>query len=334
VTDSASKINRRPLVSVIIPYYQRKHGVLAKCVKSILAQEGPFDLRVVITDDSSPVPAEEDLSKESCLDPRVHIVRQANAGAGAARNKCLDNVCPESDYIALMDSDDEWMESFLACAIQALEKGYDLFFSDSKRYSEEASRFNWENDPRLNLQPKDHLLIDADSNLYEYQGNFFDYAVRRSNIMGPSAMVYRRSIAPDLRFSDKLRNGQDRLFKLHLCCAVNKVAFSTRILSTEGEGVNIFDSASWGTRDSLLRASSYIDLAKAICGEVPLSAQQRLYVESQLGAARKEFVGGVIHLLRRRKPFDWKLVFRTLRRDPRSMLELFNISGKFVFGAR
>ena len=322
MNDSVVKTYGRPLVSVIIPYFQRNRGVLAACVKSILVQKGDFDLSVVITDDSSPISAEEDLAQQGGLDPRIKIVRQANAGAGAARNKSLDSVCVESDYIALMDSDDQWMEGFLDHAVKALERGYDLFFSDSKRYSEKASRFNWEEDQRLNLQPKNHILIDDDESLYEYQGDFFDYAVRRSNIMGPSALVYRRKIAPNLRFSDKLRNGQDRLFKLHLCRAVNKVAFTPKILSAEGEGVNIFDSAYWGTRDALLRSSSYIDLAKSILAEVPLNVEQKTFVMGQLESARNEFVGGIIHLLRRRKPFDWRLALRTLRRDPRSILAL------------
>lgn len=324
----------RARVAVVIPYYQRTQGLLAGCVKSILAQEGPFELQVVIVDDGSPLPAEEDLRVVGCMDPRVRIIRQPNAGAGAARNKALDSVSPDADYVALMDSDDQWVDAYLATAVEALNKGCDLFFSDSRRFSKEATRFNWEDDPRLNLRAEDHVLIDADKVLYQYRGDFFDYAVRRSSIMSSSAMIYRRSVAPDLRFNEQLRNGQDRLFKLHLSRLVGRVAFSPRVLCIEGEGVNIFDSASWGTPQALLLSSSYIDLAKAVCAEVPLSELQRQYVEGQLQAARQSFVANVFNLMKRRVRFDWGLVARTLRKDPATIFTIFTLIRNVALGSR
>ena len=327
-------LDRRARVAVVIPYYQRTQGVLAGCVKSVLAQEGPFELEVVIVDDGSPLPAEDDLRVAACMDPRVRIVRQPNAGAGAARNKALDSVSPDADYIALMDSDDQWEDSYLAVAVQALNEGCDLFFSDSRRFSQKATRFNWEDDPTLNLRAEDHILIDADQALYQYDGDFFDYAVRRSSIMSSSAMIYRRSFAPDLRFNEQLRNGQDRLFKLHLSRLVGSVAFSPRALCIEGEGVNIFDSASWGTPKALALSSSYIDLAKAVCAELPLNEPQRKYVEGQLQAARETFVANLANLLRRRVGFDWGLVARTLRKDPAAILKVFTLMGRAAFGRR
>lgn len=324
-------LDRRARVAVVIPYYQRAQGVLAGCVKSILAQEGPFELDVVIVDDGSPLPAEEDLRVAGCMDPRVRIVRQPNAGAGAARNKALDSVSPDADYIALMDSDDQWVDSYLATAVEALNEGCDLFFSDSRRFSQEATRFNWEDDPLLNLRAEDHVLIDAEKALYQYRGDFFDYAVRRSSIMSSSAMIYRRSIAPNLRFNEKLRNGQDRLFKLHLSRLVGRVAFSLQVLCIEGEGVNIFDSASWGTPKALLLSSSYINLAKAVRAELHLNKNQRRFVEVQLKLARESFVASFIHLLMRRVEFDWGLVRRTFLCDPKIVLTLIASPVKFLF---
>lgn len=321
----------RARVAVVIPYYQRTQGLLAGCVKSILAQEGPFELKVVIVDDGSPLPAEEDLRVAGCMDPRVRIIRQPNAGAGAARNKALDSVSPDADYVALMDSDDQWVDAYLATAVEALNKGCDLFFSDSRRFSQEATRFNWEDDPFLNLRAEDHVLIDADKVLYQYSGDFFDYAVRRSSIMSSSAMIYRRSIAPDLRFNEQLRNGQDRLFKLHLSRLVGSVAFSPRVLCIEGEGVNIFDSASWGTPKALLLSSSYIDLAKAVLAELRLNESQREFVEMQLKCARKSFVAGFVHLLMRRVEVDWRHVCRSFVRDPKMVFTLVAMPLSLIF---
>lgn len=290
-------INRQPLVSVVIPYYQREKGVLSQCVRSILAQEGSFGLEVVIVDDGSPIPAEDDLD-ELRLDPRVRIVHQENAGASAARNKALDNVHRDADYIALIDSDDAWERGFVSAAVEALELGYDLFFCDTIRFSRDKSRFNWEVDSKLNLYPVDHLLIDEEDSVYEYKGDFFDYVVRRSSILSSSALVFRRSIAEKLRFNQELHSGEDRLFKLHLCKAVKKVAFSGKILCTEGRGVNIFDSVSWGTERSILLNADYIKMSKLVLGGLSLDVSQRRYVEKQLSMARMDFVYSVFGSVR------------------------------------
>lgn len=316
MNSDATSFERKPLISVVIPYYQRDRGVLGRCIRSILSQNGNFDLRVVITDDGSPLAALEELSLDGCTDPRVRVLLQENSGAGSARNKALDNIDPETEYIALMDSDDEWLDGYLACAVNALERGNDLFFSDSRRFSQEKSRFRWEKTEALNLKGDAHLLLDPEESLYQYKGDFFDYMVRRSSIVSSSAMVFRKEKASDLRFNPHLRNGQDRLFKLQLSCRVDKVVFSTRVLCSEGEGINIFDSAHWGSVNALRLSASYIDLAKVILAEIELNDEQKAYVSSQLADARLEFVAGVLHLLRRRKSFDFRQVATVIARDP------------------
>ena len=96
--------------------------------------------------------------------------------------------------------------------------------------------------------------------------------------------------------------------------------------------MNIFDSASWGTPKALALSSSYIDLAKAVCAELPLNEQQRKYVEGQLQAARETFVANLANLLRRRVGFDWRLVAKTLRKDPAAILTVFTLIGRAAFG--
>lgn len=308
-------------MSVVIPYYQREKGVLAQCVRSILAQEGSFGLEVVITDDGSPIPAEDDLD-ELRLDPRVRIVHQENAGASAARNKALDNVHRDADYIALIDSDDWWEEGFVSAAVETLELGYDLFFCDTSRFSRDTSRFNWEGDSKLNLYPIDHVLIDAGNSVYEYKGDFFDYVVKRSSILSSSALVFRRSIAMDLRFNQELHSGEDRLFKLHLCKAVKRVAFSGKVLCIEGRGVNIFDSVSWGTERSILLNADYIKMSRLILGGLPLDVSQMRYVERQLSMARRDFVYSVFSALKNGRPFSWKGVAKVFMGDPQSLVSI------------
>jgi succinoglycan biosynthesis protein ExoW len=308
-----------PLVATIIPYFQRTPGLLSACVASILSQSGGHRRHVVIADDESPIPAEDELAAEVLRDSRVTVVKQKNAGPGAARNTALDHVPADTTYVALMDSDDAWRDGFLDCAMPVLEQGYDIFFADSRRYHQKESRFRWNANPALNLAGDGHHRLDAGAQVFGFEGDFFDLVLRRSNILGPSTTIYRLSLYPELRFSRRLFNGQDRLFKLHLTQRVRKAAFTTQEFGIEGEGINIFDSAAWGRRKSLNLLSSYIQLPKTILAEVDLQPAHRLFVKTQLSQSRHSFVASMVHLLAHGEKLPTELVLKTFKADPASV---------------
>jgi succinoglycan biosynthesis protein ExoW len=308
----------QPIVAVIIPYFQRKPGLLTTCVKSVLEQSGGHDCRVVIGDDESPISADDELPPEIRRDSRVVVARQMNAGPGAARNLALAHLPENTRFVALMDSDDAWHDGFLDAAIPTLEQGYDLFFADSRRYYQAESRFRWNVNPALNLSGTGHLPLDPGPDVFEFRGDLFDYVLRRSNILGPSTTIYRLEVHPELRFSRRLFNGQDRLFKLHLTQRVRKAAFTTREFGIEGEGINIFDSAGWGSRKSLTLLSSYIELPKTILAEMRLSPEHQRFVRKQLSQSRHAFVASMVHLLAHGEKLPLDLVRRTFRADPAS----------------
>ena len=306
-----------PKSAVVIPYFQRAKGLLRDCVQSILNQEGVTDFRIIVVDDESPVPAGEELAEILLTSGgQVQIVHQANAGPGAARNTGLDHVPAGTKFVAFLDSDDQWTGPFLSDAVSALEQGYDLFFGNSARAGQPETRFDWWTAKGLNLQAEDHRLIDAEREIYEYQGDFFDLLVRRTSIIGTTTLAYRFDRFPNIRFDPSIFNGQDRLFKLTLGQDAQRVAFSPKVYAYEGEGVNIFDKSQWGSEGSLRFLSSYIRLAKTILAQIRLNPEQRRFVQEQLSESRRSFAASILHLLRRRRPVDWPRVRATLREDP------------------
>lgn len=321
--ETMQDMKQAELVTVVIPYYQRDAGLLRKCVSSILAQRGVDNLHVIVVDDTSPLPATEELQGIWKVDPRVTVILQENAGPGAARNRGLDNLPDGTCYVAFMDSDDWWETDFLRSALMALDKGEDVFFANSARVGFEDSRFDWEAHKKLNLDVSQHELIDNELELYRFEGDFFEYALVRSNIISTSALVYRLDCCASLRFSSQLFNGQDRLFKLQLCQFTNKVTFSPRILVQEGTGVNIFDSAGWGTAKSLVLLSNYIKLSKCILREVSLNPAQRRVIQSQLSESRYSLLASIVHLLKSRTPFNWAPVWAAIETDPALLLYSF-----------
>lgn len=306
-----------PVIAIIIPYFQRKPGLLAQCVRSILDQADAPPYQIIVVDDGSPVAAEADLAE---LMPeagtRLRIIRQQNAGPGAARNRGLDEVPPGTRYVAFLDSDDAWHGPFLADAVHALELGYDLFFGNSTRTGKQGTRFEWDHRPEFNIRAAEHPVIDEARDIQEYKGDFFDLLVRRSSIVSTTTLAYRYERFPAIRFDARIYNGQDRLFKLTLGQDLQKVAFSARPYAHEGEGINIFDKSQWGSPDSLRFLASYIKLAKCILADIRLNDDQRRFVARQLVDSRRSFVASILHLLGKRAPIDWRRIGATFREDP------------------
>ncbi|TDY03760.1 succinoglycan biosynthesis protein ExoW [Thiohalophilus thiocyanatoxydans] len=321
-----------PEIAVIIPFYQRETGLLTQCVRSILEQPGGVDCQIIVVDDESPIPADQELARFlPDAGDRLRIIHQPNAGPGAARNTGLDNVPPGTPYVTFLDSDDQWTGPFLSDAVAALEQGYDLFMGNSTRVGSETSRFEWDKNPVLNIHPADHKTIDPERALYEYQGDFFDLLIRRSNIIGPTTMAYRFDRFAAVRFDPTIYNGQDRLFKLTLGQDFQRVAFSPKLYAYEGEGINIFDKSQWGTAGSIRLLSSYIRLSRRILATIRLNPEQRAYVRHQLADSRRSFALSIPHLLKKGVSIDWRRVMATFREDPLcAMLFLPNLARGFL----
>ena len=101
-------------VSAIIPLHN-KAATVARTLSSILAQKRE-DLEVVVVDDGSTDNSVEEVLK--IADKRIRLVRQENAGPGAARNAGASQA--ESPLLAFLDADDEWADQFLERALSAL----------------------------------------------------------------------------------------------------------------------------------------------------------------------------------------------------------------------
>jgi glycosyltransferase involved in cell wall biosynthesis len=97
-----------PLISVVIPYYNRRHHIDA-CVASVLGQSvAPAE--VIVVDDGSRAEERRHLDRFGAPVRVVDLGR--NQGVSAARNAGL--AAARSDWIAFQDSDDVWEPDKLA----------------------------------------------------------------------------------------------------------------------------------------------------------------------------------------------------------------------------
>ena len=89
-------------VSVILPVYNVS-DYLRQCMDSIVGQTLK-DIEIICVDDGSTDDSLAILKEYEAKDQRVKVIQQANAGAGAARNKGLEIATGE--YLSFLDSDD------------------------------------------------------------------------------------------------------------------------------------------------------------------------------------------------------------------------------------
>ena len=105
-----------PRLSIVIPVFNRAHCI-QRALLSVREQEvGDFEL--IIGDDASTDGTWEVVRREF---PSARLARlEVNSGAAAARNAALRIATGE--YIAFLDSDDEWLPGKLAAQLEYLKK--------------------------------------------------------------------------------------------------------------------------------------------------------------------------------------------------------------------
>ena len=102
-------------ISVVIPTYNRKH-TLPRAIASVLNQTlQPTE--IIMVDDGS-TDGTADWIQETY--PRINPIRQSNKGVSAARNIGIKSA--KCDWIALLDSDDEWLPDKLERQVEAFNQ--------------------------------------------------------------------------------------------------------------------------------------------------------------------------------------------------------------------
>jgi glycosyltransferase involved in cell wall biosynthesis len=118
----------KPLVSVIIPTFNREHTIL-RSVRSVLRQTYS-NLELIIVDDGSDDQTE--LLIKSLNDTRIRYIKHAmNRWGGVARN--IGCEMARADFIAFLDSDDQWLPDKLEKQVDfltQLDRSFGLVYSD------------------------------------------------------------------------------------------------------------------------------------------------------------------------------------------------------------
>jgi len=118
-------------VSVVIPAYNRAE-LLRRALASVAAQEPRPAAEVIVVDDCS-----SDGTGDVAAESGARVIRHArNRGEGAARNTGVEAASHE--WVALLDSDDEWLPHHLA-TLWPLREGHVLVAGSALRRGDDGS---------------------------------------------------------------------------------------------------------------------------------------------------------------------------------------------------
>jgi glycosyltransferase involved in cell wall biosynthesis len=136
VVNAIKAADSAPLVSVIIPAY-KVAPFIGETLNSVFAQD-VNDFEVIVINDGSPDTDDLEVSLKPYAD-RITYLKQANRGAGAARNAGLR--AARGTYVAFLDGDDVWFPTFLSEQIRFLTtgNGADLVYADLANFGKSDS---------------------------------------------------------------------------------------------------------------------------------------------------------------------------------------------------
>jgi len=186
----------RPLVSVVIPFYNRVDW-LTEAVNSVMAQTYSHYEIIVVNDGSK-----EDVSSFlGQYGTKINYFWQENAGPGAARNKGIAHA--NGKYIAFLDSDDLWISNKLEAQVDYMEKHPELTWSHCA------------------YQTFDQNGVQKIINTQRSKGMLFPQCFTSLTLATPCVII-RKNIFDEnasFRFNEKMRYGQDFYLWVLLCSA-------------------------------------------------------------------------------------------------------------------
>jgi glycosyltransferase involved in cell wall biosynthesis len=243
-----AKKNCKMKISALIPTYNRRDFV-QRAVRSILAQTVPVDEIIVVDDGSTDGTAEE---VERAFGDRVRVVRQVNQGVAAARRRAI--LESKGEWVAFLDSDDEWTPDRNRILLQAIEKvPADVAWIFGNTQDVMDTGLPVTQYEKLGLRVAQPLLVFEDSLSAQYP---WQYGLLQSSVI-------RRDVLVELKcFSENLKCAEDRLAGIQVACRYGSAAVPetvTRLYRTSDLSASSLSRAfaTKSRKDSDLRVDYY-----------------------------------------------------------------------------
>lgn len=260
-----------PIVSVIIPCYNAEKN-LVQCIDSICTQTLK-QIEIICVDDGSADATLDILEDYRKKDSRIQVIRQKNAGAGAARNAGMK--CASGEYLSFLDADDFFEPEMLEKAVAAAETWQadyvvfraDRYYSSEDRYEEIPWSLRSSDLPPY--MPFSYRQL-TDNVFLSFVGWAWDKLFRRSFVQ-----------EHHLRFQEQ-RTTNDMLFVFSALICAKRIAAIQDVLAHQRRGSS--DTL------SVTREKSWHCFYDAL-----LALRQRLVQENVYWELEKDFINYSLH---------------------------------------
>ena len=177
--------NKNPLVSVIIPTYNRG-WILKEAIDSVLSQDFD-DIELIVVDDGS---TDNTINILDAYALDIIVLRQDNRGVSAARNAGIS--CASGQLIAFLDSDDLWLPGKMSRQVEFFNSNPDALICQTEEL--------WIRNGRRVNPKKRHQ---------KFSGMIFKHCLPLC-IVSPSAVMMKKSLFDKTgRFDESLPACED-----------------------------------------------------------------------------------------------------------------------------
>lgn len=189
-----AKNPKKPLVSVIIPTYNRS-WMVQEAIDSVLDQDFT-DYELIVVDDGS---GDSTPTILAGYGRAITVHHQSNRGVSAARNHGI--AAASGQLIAFLDSDDLWLPRKLATQVK--------FFKDHPDAVINQTQERWiRNGVRVNPRQRHH----------KFSGMIFEHSLALC-LVSPSAVMLKKSLFDDVGvFDEQLPACEDYDLWLRISC--------------------------------------------------------------------------------------------------------------------
>jgi glycosyltransferase involved in cell wall biosynthesis len=263
-----------PVVSIIVPTFNRAN-VLGRSIKSVLGQSWP-DFELIIVDDGSTDNSEEVIA--SFADKRIRYTKhEHNQGQNAALNTGV--MAATGQYVAFLDSDDEWLPQFLEKII--------LTFKQDKFLGAVYSRA-WTCSNKGELR---------EGYKFQLQGEVYKEALAQGHLSYMITIVVKKEIMDLLKpipFDPILVYGQDDdfCFRVAKICKIGLIAEPLAIIHSDGDlqggEVSICKRKDIVAEGRQRLLDKYKDDILALCGTEILASKYLSCAKAYLHASKIE----------------------------------------------
>ncbi|RVH45840.1 succinoglycan biosynthesis glycosyltransferase ExoW [Sinorhizobium meliloti] len=301
-------------LTVVIPYYQKEPGILRRALASVFAQTLE-DFHVLVIDDESPYPIADELAGLAQEErERITVIRQPNGGPGGARNTGLDNVPPDSDFVAFLDSDDVWTPDHLLNAYQSMTR----FDADCYWASITGGDAFYYHFGVADLEKSETVTRLSESPLVVELPELQDVMLKNWSFLHMSCMVIGRKLFEKVRFEATLKlAAEDVLFFCDCVLASKRVVLCDAAGAVRGEGLNIFHSIDNDSPQFLKQQFNTWVALDTLEGRYRNRPKAMEAIRSYKHTARRQALWSQARRIKRRKLPQFDLLARWLWRDPR-----------------